>query len=59
MAKGARRQRGEPEKKPANVIPRGYLPTADPPRKNILLLAIAAACLLLWMLALVYLAFWG
>jgi hypothetical protein len=33
------------------------LPTADPPRKNRVLLAISAVLLLVWLLALTYLTY--
>jgi hypothetical protein len=56
MSKGARRRKPEPQSEPNEETPAGYLPTANPPRKNGLLLAIAAAALVLWMLALAYLA---
>ncbi len=59
MAKGSRRQSREPEPKPADEIPFGYLPTADPPRRSVWLLAIAGVLLALWMLVLAYLAWWG
>jgi hypothetical protein len=59
MGKGARKNTSEPKKKRSDEIPPGYLPTADPPRKNRALLAISALLLALWMLVLTYLAFWG
>lgn len=59
MGKGARKNTSEPKKKRPDEIPPGYLPTADPPRKNRPLLAISALLLALWMLVLTYLAFWG
>jgi hypothetical protein len=59
MGKGAKRNSSEPKKKRADQVPPGYLPTADPPRQNQVLLAISAVLLVVWMLVLAYLAFWG
>jgi hypothetical protein len=53
VSKGAKRRQQEKEKE----IPFGYLPTADPPRKSVPLLLIAAVAFVLWMLVLLYLAF--
>ena len=60
MTNGAKRRKPErePEPEPEVDLPFGYLPTADPPRKNFALLVIAAAALVAWMLALAYLALW-
>jgi hypothetical protein len=57
MGKGARRSTSEPKKKRTDEVPPGYLPTADPPRKNRGLLAISAVLLLVWLLALTYLTY--
>ncbi|HZL87423.1 MAG TPA: hypothetical protein VFB96_03525 [Pirellulaceae bacterium] len=57
MGKGARRT-SEKKKRPDEVPP-GFLPTADPPRRNWLLLAISAVLLAVWMVVLCYLALYG
>lgn len=59
MSKEAKRRKNESGTMPATAPPPGYLPTADPPRQNVLLLTIAALLLVLWMLVLTYLALWG
>ncbi|HUE70206.1 MAG TPA: hypothetical protein VMP01_04890 [Pirellulaceae bacterium] len=60
MTKGAKRRKPEPEpESEEDEVPFGYLPTADPPRKNVGLLAMAAVALVVWMLALIYLALWN
>jgi hypothetical protein len=59
MSKGAKKRKPErdPESDAEVDLPFGYLETADPPRKNIVSLAIAAVALVVWMAALLYLAF--
>ena len=60
MTKAAQRRKQQPEPEPEeDEVPFGFLPTADPPRKNAGLLAMAAVALLLWMLALIYLSLWS
>lgn len=56
MTKAAKRRKPEPEE---DEVPFGYLRSADPPRKNVALLAMAAVALLVWMLALIYLSLWS
>jgi len=57
VSKGAKRRQEERKPEKEKEIPFGYLPTADPPRKNVPLLLIAAVAFVLWMLVLLYLAF--
>ena len=57
MTKAAKRRKPEREPEPEDdEVPFGYLPTADPPRKNVRLLALAAVALVVWLLALIYLS---
>jgi hypothetical protein len=55
MTKPAKRRKQQPEPE-EDEVPFGFLPTADPPRKNVGLLAMAAVALVLWMLVLIYLS---
>ncbi len=58
----ARRRKPEREQEPEEEeddVPPGYLPTADPPKKNLGLVAMMAVTLVVWMLVLVYLALWA
>ena len=54
-----RKPKSEPQPQADDELPFGYLETADPPRKNLALVAVAAVALGLWMAGLVYLAFWS
>jgi hypothetical protein len=63
-AKTERKQRQKGGDEPARheqsaKVPPGYLPTADPPRKNRVLLAATGILLGLWLVTLASLAFFG
>lgn len=55
MTKAARKAPQEATEKPLGVPP-GYLSSADPPRKSVLLLILSAVLLAAWLLVLGYLA---
>ena len=61
MSKRVKQRKPEPKPEPEadDELPFGYLETADPPRKNVVAVAVAAVALLLWLATLVYLAFWS